>query len=176
MSNTAFYGDGVVHSPAQAADILAIRDLAISYANSIDTRDWPRFRSLWADDATIDYTASGGIAGGPDEITEWMPKGLGLFTWCLHSIFTHEVRLVSDVEATGRVHVYNRNGVMWNGAEELLDIGGFYVDRYTKVSGDDGAARWVFADRMEKVLYVHGGQFADVVRQITTFEPAFEVG
>jgi hypothetical protein len=154
--------DGRVHDHERQGDVLAIRDLAISYAHAVDDRDWARFEALFRSDATIDYTASGGMAGFPAEVAAWMPGALSLFTWSLHSISTHEVRFTGPGTATGRVHLVNRNGVEWEGEAELVDIVGLYLDDYVRV-GD----RWCFAARRERILSVVGGRFADVVRSIS---------
>ena len=151
--------DGLVRDPERVADVAAIRDLAISYAHAVDDRDWDRFGALWAPDATIDYTASGGIAASAAEVTAWMPGALAIFTWCLHSISTHEIRFTGPDTATGRVHVFNRNGLVWEGQDEVFDVGGRYLDEYVRL-GD----RWRFARRVESLTYLHGGGFAEVVR------------
>jgi hypothetical protein len=154
--------DGPVLDAGRQGDVLAIRDLAVSYAHAVDDRDWPRFEALWVPEATIDYTASGGISGRPAEVAAWMPGALSVFTWSLHSISTHEIRFTGADTATGRVHLVNRNGVEWEGQAEPIDIVGLYLDGYVRV-GD----RWRFATRRERILSVTGGRFADVVRSIS---------
>lgn len=151
--------DGQVHTPERQADVLAIRDLAISYGHAVDDRDWARFEALFVPDATIDYTASGGIAGRPAEVAAWMPDALSVFTWCMHSVSTHEIRFTHADRATGRVHLFNRNGLEWEGKPELLDVLGLYLDEYVRVGG-----HWRFRQRVERVLDVEGGRFAEVVR------------
>lgn len=151
--------DGRVLDPSRAEDVLAIRDLAISYAHAVDDRDWARFEGLFVPDAVIDYTASAGITGSPAEVAAWMPDAMGLFTWCLHTIATHEIRFTGHGTATGRVHVFNRNGLVWEGEDEIMDVGGFYLDEYVRVG-----EHWRFARRVEKTSYITGGRFAALVR------------
>ncbi len=151
--------DAVVLDAERQADVLAIKDLAIAYAHSVDDRDWVRWEALFVPDAHIDYLSAGGIAGTPSELAAWMPDALAAFKWCLHSMFSHEIRFLDDDHATGRVHVFNRNGVEWDGEPEILDVGGVYVDRYVRV-GD----AWRFAQRVEQIKYITGGRFADMVR------------
>jgi len=45
--------------------------------------------------------------------------------------------------ATGRVHVFNRNGVRWDGQPEIVDVGAVYQDAYER-RGD----RWKIATRI----------------------------
>lgn len=153
--------DGAVLDAARQADVLAIRDLAISYGHAVDDRDWTRFEALFVPGAAIDYTESGGMSGTPAEVAAWMPDAMSLFTWCLHSVLTHEIRFTGEDTATGRVHLFNRNGLVWEGESELLDVGGVYLDDYVRVG-----AHWRFRARTEHVLYLEGGRFAAVVREL----------
>lgn len=154
--------DGRIRDHERIADLQAIEDLAISYAHAVDDHDWARFEGLFIPDASIDYTASGGITGSPAEVAAWMPAAMEVFTWCMHSISTHEIRFTGPDTANGRVHLFNRNGVDWEGEPELLDVIGLYLDRYVR-DGD----RWMLAERVEKVLDISGGRFAELVRSIS---------
>lgn len=151
--------DGAVPDARRLADRAAIEDLAISYCHAVDDRDWARWEALFLPDAHIDYVSAGGIAGTPAELAAWMPDAMSSFRWCLHSMFAHEIRFTDDDHATGRVHVFNRNGVDWEGERELVDVGAVYHDRYVRV-GD----AWRFAERVEKTKYITGGHFADLIR------------
>ena len=153
--------DGRVPTPERQGDLLAIQDLVIAYGHAVDDRDWPRWRALFTDDAELDYTHSGGIAGGIDEVAAWMPDALGGFVWSLHSVFTHEIRFTGPDTAVGRAHLFNRNGVEWDGRTELFDVGGAYLDEYRRV-GD----AWRFSRRSERTDYITGGGFAAVVRNV----------
>ena len=153
--------DGQIPSAERLADVVAIQDLAIAYGHAVDDRDWTRWRALFTNDAELDYTHSGGIAGGIEEVTAWMPGGLSLFRWSLHSVFTHEVRFTGPDTATGRAHLLNRNGVEWEGTVEIFDVGGLYLDEYRRV-GD----AWRFTRRAERSHYITGGRFAELVRNL----------
>jgi hypothetical protein len=153
--------DGRVPSEARQADRLAIGDLVVAYGFAIDDGDWPRWRALFTDDARLDYTHSGGIAGTVDEVAAWMPGALALFAWSLHSVLTHEIRFTGDDTAVGRVHLFNRNGLEWEGRPELVDIGGRYHDEYRR-----GGDRWRFSRRDEESHYITGGAFAALVRDL----------
>ncbi|MCU0269388.1 MAG: nuclear transport factor 2 family protein [Acidimicrobiales bacterium] len=153
--------DGTVPSPERLADIAAIENLAVAYGFAVDDRDWPRWAALFTDDAHLDYTHSGGIAGPITEVAAWIAEAMPAFTWSLHSVLTHEIRFTSDTTATGRVHLFNRNGVDWNGALEICDVGGRYLDDYRR-DGD----RWRFTRRVEESLYITGGEFAAIVREL----------
>lgn len=151
--------DAVVHDPGRVADALAIQDLATSYAHAVDDRNWQRWEALFLPDARIDYTSAGGIAGTPAELAAWMPDALAAFEFCLHSTSTHEIRFTGPDSATGRVHVFNRNGARWEGRPEIIDVGAVYEDTYAR-DGD----RWRFASRVEHTAYITGVKFAEMIR------------
>lgn len=153
--------DGRVLDPDRQGDVLAIEDLVVAYGHAVDDRDWDRWRTLFTADAHLDYTHSGGIAGPIDEVAAWMPGALSVFSWSLHSVLTHEIRFTGPDSATGRAHLFNRNGLEWEGAAELCDVGGLYLDEYVRT----GSA-WRFASRTEHTHYVTGGRFAAVVRDL----------
>ena len=150
--------DGRVPDPGRVADLLAIQDLATAYAYAVDDRDWARWEALFEPDGLVDYTSAGGIAGTPAEVAAWMPGAMSVFTFCLHTTATHEIRFTGPDTASGRVHVFNRNGVEWEGAPELFDVGAVYVDDYRRTDG-----RWRIARRVEHTTYVDGGGFAAMI-------------
>ena len=152
-------GDGEVRSTARQADVLAIQDLAISYGYAVDDKDWVRWEALFTTDAFVDYTHSGGITGTPAEIAAWLPGAMGAFIWTLHSVMNHEIRFTGPDTATGRLNLFNRNAIEWQGVTEFSDVGGLYLDEYRKV-GD----AWRFARRVERTYYVTGGEFSTLVR------------
>jgi hypothetical protein len=152
--------DGAVLDPARVADHLAIQDLATAYAYALDDGDWVRWEALFTPDARIDYTATGGIAGDPAEVRAWLPGALAVFTFSLHTTATHEIRFTGPDTATGRVHVFNRNGVEWEGASEIFDVSAVYEDTYRRV-GD----AWLIAARIERTLSLTGGGFAEAIRR-----------
>ena len=154
--------DGQVLDPGRIADHLAIQDLATAYAYAVDDRDWLRWESLFLPDALVDYTSAGGIAGTPQEVGAWMPGAMSVFIFCLHTTSTHEIRFSGPDRAVGRVHVFNRNGVEWDGASELFDVGAVYDDTYARVE-----SQWKFASRIEHTTYVTGGGFAQMILEMT---------
>jgi len=154
--------DGAVLDPGRVADHLAIQDLATSYAHAVDDRDWARWEALFVPGGLVDYTSSAGIVGTPAEVAAWMPGAMSVFAFTLHTTATHEIRFTGPDTATGRVHVFNRNGVQWEGARELFDVGAVYEDTYVRVGG-----AWRIASRIERSSYMGGGRFADMILGMT---------
>ena len=58
----------------RVSDELEISALLTKYARSVDTKDWELYRSLFIDDAHIDYTAAGFIAGARDDATDFLSR------------------------------------------------------------------------------------------------------
>ena len=151
--------DGEVLDADRLTDLRAIEDLAIAYAYAVDDRDWARWEALYLPDGLVDYTRAGGITGTPGEVAAWMVGAMANFTFCLHSTSTHEIRFTGPDAAVGRAHVFNRNGVEWQGRPELFDVGAWYDDTYRRVGG-----HWRIASRIEHTTYMTGGSFADMIR------------
>ena len=47
------------------SDELEIAALLNRYARAVDTKDWALYRSVFTDDAYVDYSSAGVIAGHP---------------------------------------------------------------------------------------------------------------
>ena len=86
---------------------------------------------------------------------------MAVFAFCLHTTSTHEIHFTGADRSTGRVHVFNRNGVEWYGRSELFDVGAVYHDTYARVG-----ECWKFASRVEHTTYLTGGAFADMIRGV----------
>lgn len=138
-------------------DRALIGDLVIAYAYAVDERNWPAFEALFTPDARIDYASAGGVTGSPAEVAAWMPQALSFFTWTLHSIFSHRIQSTGKDTAIGSLHVVARHGLLWEGANEIMDVTGVYRDEYVRTQ-----AGWRFAARREDTLSFTGGKFADV--------------
>jgi len=152
--------DGCALDATRVADHLAIQDLATAYAYAVDDGDWARWEALFTADAHIDYTAAGGIAGTAAEVAAWMPGAMAIFTFSLHTTTTHEIRFTGPNTAVGRVQVFNRNGVEWEGESEIFDVSAIYKDSYQRVGSG-----WRIAGRTEQTLCMTGGRFAQMLRE-----------
>ena len=87
-------------------DRLAISDLLTTYAHAVDTRDWELFRSVFTEDATIDYTNAGGIAGTVTDVTDWLGRTMEMFAATQHLVSNELVTIDGDT-ATVRALFYN---------------------------------------------------------------------
>jgi len=137
-------------------DRALIGDLVVAYAFAVDERNWQAFEALFVPDARIDYRSAGGIAGTPAEVAAWMPQALSFFTWTMHSVFTHRIQPTGADTAAGSLHVVARHGLLWEGANEIMDVSGIYRDEYVRTP-----AGWRFAARREDTMAFTGGKFAE---------------
>ena len=104
-------------------DHLAITALLNRYARAVDTKDWELYRSLFTDDAVIDYSSAGAIVGSRDEVVDWFSKNFGVIPWSMHYITNVEAEIHGDT-ATVRAMFYNP--MQLPGMSEMSACGGYY--------------------------------------------------
>jgi 3-phenylpropionate/cinnamic acid dioxygenase small subunit len=127
----------------EIADRMEIEDLLTRYCTAVDTRDWDLYRTVFTADAFIDYTSSGGIRGGLDEVAKWMAEVLSIFSMSQHLVTNRDIRIEGDA-ATSRSYFYNPMAVTKrDGSQELTFVGGYYRDRLSRTA--DG---WRIAERI----------------------------
>lgn len=105
------------------ADKLEIHELLARYARGVDDRDWELYRSVFTDDATIDYSSAGAIAGSRDEVVAWFEQNFGVIPWTQHYITNVEIDLDGDA---ARVRAMFYNPMQLPGMAEPSFCGGFY--------------------------------------------------
>jgi 3-phenylpropionate/cinnamic acid dioxygenase small subunit len=132
----------------------AISDVIVAYATAVDTRDWTSFRQLFTDDAVIDYTASYGIAGGPDEITRWISSlmTLELVPDTMHAITN--VRISVDGDTAAAWAYYVNPDVMAVGADEPYLL--FNAGRYS-IALRQADGRWQISRLDAEIMFSHRG-------------------
>ena len=108
----------------EESDQTSISALLYRYARAVDTSDWELYRSVFTDDAYIDYSSAGAAAGPRDEIVDWFVAGWGVIEWSMHYITNIEVLTASDDEATVRAMFHNPFQI--KGMAEMCTCGGYY--------------------------------------------------
>ncbi len=106
------------------ADELEITALLNAYARAVDGKDWATYRSLFTDDAHIDYSSAGAVAGSRDEVTDWLANGFGAIPMSMHYITNIEILENTGDTATVRAMFYNP--MQLPGMDELSYCGGYY--------------------------------------------------
>jgi hypothetical protein len=104
-------------------DEMSIAALLYRYARAVDTKDWDLYRSVFTEDAFIDYSSAGVIAGSRDEVADWLAAGFGAIPWSMHYITNIE----SDIDGdTASVRAMFYNPMQLPGMAELSYCGGYY--------------------------------------------------
>ena len=78
------------------ADRLEIAELLARYARGLDTKDWDLWRSVFVEDAYIDYRSAGGIDGHRNDIAAWLEKTFARFPMSQHAITNIECDIDGD--------------------------------------------------------------------------------
>ncbi len=108
---------------ARLADELAIRALLNRYARAVDSKDWDLYRGVFTDDAHIDYSSAGAVAGSRDEVASWLAAGFDAIPWTMHYITNVECDITGDT-ATVRAMFYNP--MQLPGMVDQSCCGGYY--------------------------------------------------
>ncbi len=102
-----------------------INRLLTRYCRAVDTKDWSLYRSLFTDDARIDYTSAGAVAGSRDEVTDWLAAGFGAIPCSMHYITDIECDFGPGGDtAMARAMFYNP--MRLPGMIETSSCGGYY--------------------------------------------------
>lgn len=110
-------------SDQRVRDELEIRALLYRYARAVDTKDWELYKSVFTEDAVIDYTSAGIPVGSRDEIAALFGQAFTAIPWSMHYITNIEADIDGDT-ATVRAMFYNPMQV--EGMAEQSSCGGYY--------------------------------------------------
>lgn len=114
-------------------DKVEIHELLARYARGVDDKDWELYRSVFTDDAHIDYSSAGAIAGSRDEVVAWLAEVFETIPWSQHYITNVEIELDGD---TADVRAMFYNPMQLPGMAQPSFCGGFY--RHDLVRTPDG--------------------------------------
>jgi ketosteroid isomerase-like protein len=105
------------------SDEAEIARLLYRYARAVDTKDWDLYRSVFTDDAHIDYSSAGAAVGTRDEVADWLSQGFAAIPMSMHYITNIE----SDIDGdTARVRAMFYNPMQLPGMSDLSFCGGYY--------------------------------------------------
>jgi hypothetical protein len=105
------------------SDSAEIAALLHRYARAVDTKDWELYRSVFTDDAHIDYSSAGAVVGTRDEVIDWFATNFGVIPWSMHYITNIEADVDRDA-ATVRAMFYNP--MQLPGVDGISACGGYY--------------------------------------------------
>jgi hypothetical protein len=114
-----------------SGDLTEIQRLLYDYAWGCDERDWVLLQSVFSEDAKLDYSSTGGPAGGRDEVVAWLESALsGLRIQHVISNFRIDV---TDNSAVGKVMFLATAHL--EGLNQPLTTGGYYDLDFVRVDG-----------------------------------------
>lgn len=102
------------------SDRAEITDLVCRYTRAIDTRSWDDLDAIFTPDATIDYTAMGGVTGGVADIKRYLAETMPLFSSTQHMLGLPAIDLEGD--RARAVTACHNPMVMGSGAEARLMV------------------------------------------------------
>jgi uncharacterized protein (TIGR02246 family) len=104
--------------------IESIKQLKARYFRTLDSKDWPAMRQVFADDVVVDTIASGGsVMVGADEFVEFLQQTLGEAI-TVHHGHMPEIQLTSETTATGIWAL--QDTIIWPDGSRLLGFGHYY--------------------------------------------------
>ncbi|OHV32243.1 MULTISPECIES: nuclear transport factor 2 family protein [Pseudofrankia] len=105
------------------SDKIEIHELLARYARSCDLRDWELFRTLFTEDAFLDYRSVTSAVGSRDEVAAWLEANLSKTPMTQHFISNVEIDLDGD---RAKVLAMFYNPMQLPGMPEMSYCGGYY--------------------------------------------------
>lgn len=105
------------------SDELEISALLHRYARAVDAKDWELYRSVFTDDAHIDYSSAGAMVGSRDEVAARLADAFAALLMSMHYITNVETEIDGD---QARVRAMFYNPMHLQGMSELSYCGGYY--------------------------------------------------
>jgi hypothetical protein len=135
---------------------LNVAETVYRYAYAVDTRDFPHYRSLFAEQVACDFTSFQG--GEPMVLSadQWVAGTRSLFDQLAatqHSMTNPLVTIDGDT-ATCRMYVQAHHVYQADDPESWYTIGGYYDD--TLVRSADGPVGWLLTGVTLTVLWRRG--------------------
>lgn len=113
------------------ADKLEIHEQLARYARGVDTRDWELWKSVFTDNATVDYSQSGVISGSRDEVAAFLAEAFTAIEWATHHITNVEIDLHGD---RARVRAMFFNPMQIAGVDGSSSTGGYYHHDFVRTT------------------------------------------
>jgi hypothetical protein len=134
------------------SDRAEINDVLVRYTRAIDAGEWDVLDTVFAADAQIDYTTSGGIAATYAEVKPWLAEMLpAFFPKRMHTLGQLDIRVEGDA-ATCSAYFHNPMPVDDGaGGKRIVEFGGIY--HHTLVRTADG---WRSVRLHEEVVWKRG--------------------
>jgi hypothetical protein len=125
-------GERAMNEIDRLSAIEAIKQLKARYCRCVDTKQWPEFRTLFTDDAHLEFPHANYVSDDPDEFVEMVGSAFTAEWVTMHHCHNPEIKLISESEATGIWAMEDRN-ILPSGEAPVTHLGyGYYHERYLK--------------------------------------------
>jgi 3-phenylpropionate/cinnamic acid dioxygenase small subunit len=114
------------------ADRMAIQEWFTRYARYVDGKQWTEWRSLFTEDASIDYASAGGPVGDREVVANGLQAALESFPMTQHYITN--IESVFEGPDRARVRAMFYNPMMFPGSTELSECGGYYHHEFVRTA------------------------------------------
>ena len=131
-------------------DRIEIEELLHRYAEMVDRRDWAQMNRIFALEATIDYTSTGGQKGPFRETLAWLDRALESWPINLHVIGNVIIEIDGDV-ATSRCYFHAPMGRETEDGQFIITNAGRYLDKLIRTA--DG---WRIVERVCEQTIMQG--------------------
>ena len=113
-------------------DELDIQRVIHDYAWACDNGDWALLKSIFTDDAELDYSTTGGPAGPRDEVVAWLEASLTQLRMIHHVVSNFQIDLDGD-HAKVRAMFHCTADIP--GMDDMLVTGGYYDEEFVRTPG-----------------------------------------
>ncbi|MFK8020199.1 MAG: nuclear transport factor 2 family protein [Pseudomonadales bacterium] len=118
----------------QISDRIEIEDLIWHYSDIINRKAFEELRSVFTEDAHIDYSVFGGSKGSLEDTIKFLVDAMGIFPYTQHLNANMQVKLDGDT-ATGHIMCFNPQEMrLGKGETQTFMLGLWYNDIYVRTN------------------------------------------
>jgi 3-phenylpropionate/cinnamic acid dioxygenase small subunit len=129
-------------------DELDIHRVLYDYAWACDNGDWALLKSVFTDDAHLDYSATQGPAGPRDEVVAWLENSLSQVATIQHVVSNFQIGIEGD---RADVRAMFHCSVRLPGLDDMLVTGGYYDEKLVRTP-----TGWKIQRLVEDNRWMHG--------------------
>lgn len=114
-------------------DRIEIEDLLHRYAEMVDRREWSQMDRIFALEATLDYSSTGGQKGPFRETLAWLDRALESWPLNLHVVSNAIIEIDGDV-ARSRCYFHAPMGRETEDGQYVITNSGRYLDELARTA------------------------------------------
>lgn len=118
----------------EVSDRLEINELLARYCHALDLKDWPAFRAIFSEGATIDYSEFGGPFGDVQELEDFLSPVLDSLISSQHMVSTVMIDFDGDVANVRSTAIVPLTSAAIQGGEHTLFNGLWYEDKLIRTA------------------------------------------